>query len=384
MWRMTPQNLPVIKTITSTEQFDYLKKQLEVSVLPHFFTDRQMLKQKIQSFASLLYILGLFSSFIPFIPLKKEQSQLLFLGAAICYGILLLQNFVSSSLKKYYLQQYQLEIDIHQYLATRGEILQIHIWNQKQKWLELTIEFQDISNDYIRKRFRIPYPQIEKFKNPLDPKELIGQTVELYLLPQSYLLLQIQIMPDCSQELEFIHIKTGLFFRQNQQWSLHQQGILIKESVCTFDVQQISFNRLIDKPRFIIQLHCNNASDFHISSELSNFPIFERALFECFEEIDFNFYQKLKYSNHPQQQEIWHSPFPSLSAEQKHEQNQQLEYSIGLCVGICIVASFIMMFSIHIIIGVMSLIFSFIILMTFYFYHLNSRKYFDYYQHPHL
>ncbi|MCH7332622.1 hypothetical protein [Acinetobacter modestus] len=381
---MTSQNLPTIKTITSTEQFDYLKKQLEVSVLPHFFTDRQMLKQKIQSFASLLYILGLFSSFIPFIPLKKEQSQLLFLGAAICYGILLLQNFVSSSLKKYYLRQYQLEIDAHQYLATQGEILQIHVWNQKQKWLELTVEFQDISNDYIRKKFRIPYPQLEKSKNLLDPEQLIGQKSELCLLPQSYQLLQIRLLPTDTTKLAFFHSKSALFFSQNQLWSLHCQGIQIKSSVCTFDVQQISFNRLIDKPTFIIQLHCNNASDFHISSELSNFPIFERALFECFEGIDFNFYQKLKYSNHPQQQEIWHSPFPSLSAEQKHKQNQQLEHSIGLCVGICIVVSFIVMFSIHIIIGVMSLIFSFIILMTFYFYHLNSRKYFDYYQHPNL
>ncbi|MDH0032594.1 MULTISPECIES: hypothetical protein [unclassified Acinetobacter] len=117
---MPSQPLIRLKKISSEEQLEYLKKQLEVSVLPHFFTYRQMFEQKIQCFALLLYMLGIFSSFIPFIPLEKEQSRWLFLGAVICYGILLLQSFISSSLKKYYLRPYQPEIEAHQYLATQG------------------------------------------------------------------------------------------------------------------------------------------------------------------------------------------------------------------------------------------------------------------------
>ena len=381
MWRMTSQNLPVIKTITSTEQFDYLKKQLSIYYFPSSFYQEKVDKKLrlIGSYANWIIVFALWT-------LSKPYSRSFNIAFIIMALIItpLLYDIYTQQLQKYKLRIYQHEINEKRYLITQGTIQKIQQWNKTLKQLKLEISFQTLDGSSLIRVFNIPYPQFDTIKATYDPEKLIGQTVELCLLPQSYLLLQIQIIPDCSHELEFIHIKTGLFFRQNQQWSLHQQGILIQESVCTFDVQQISFNRLIDKPTFIIQLHCNNASDFHISSELSNFPIFERALFECFEEIDFNFYQKLKYSNHPQQQEIWHSPFPSLSAEQKHKQNQQLEYSIGLCVGICIVVSFIVMFSIHIIIGVMSLISSFIILMTFYFYHLNSRKYFDYYQHPHL
>ena len=379
MWRMTPQNPPVIKTITSTEQFDYLKKQLSIYYFPSSFYQEKVDKRLrlIGGYTYLITVLAVFT-------FPQPYSRRFAIAIIIISIIPRLYELYTLQLQKYKLSRYQNEVDKKEYFITQGTIQKIQQWNKTLKQLKLEISFQTLDGSSLIRVFNIPYPQFDTIKATYDPEKLIGQTVELCLLPQSYLLLQIQIIPDCSHELEFIHIKTGLFFRQNQQWSLHQQGILIQESVCTFDVQQISFNRLIDKPTFIIQLHCNNASDFHISSELSNFPIFERALFECFEEIDFNFYQKLKYSNPPQQQEIWHSPFPSLSAEQKHKQNQQLEHSIGLCVGICIVVSFIVMFSIHIIIGVMSLISSFIILMTFYFYHLNSRKYFDYYQHPHL
>lgn len=377
---MTSQNLPTIKTITSTEQFDYLKKQLEVSVLPHFFTDRQMLKQKIQSFASLLYILGLFSSFIPFIPLKKEQSQLLFLGAAICYGILLLQNFVSSSLKKYYLRQYQLEIDAHQYLATQGEILQIHVWNQKQKWLELTVEFQDISNNYIRKKFRIPYPQLEKSKNLLDPEQLIGQKSELCLLPQSYQLLQIRLLPTDTTKLAFFHSKSALFFSQNQLWSLHCQGIQIKSSVCTFTVQEIQLIRSTYHTDFDLYFVCPEYPDFQISSTLYNFSDFEHTLFECFNDLDCESYQKLKYSNQPQQVKIWQCQPALLPTIEKKQAIKDLELSLGLIFIIVIVMVFILIFSIHYLIGIFFLLFAVVILISVYLYKSYSRHLFDYHQ----
>ena len=368
MWRMTPQNLPVIKTITSIEQFDYLKKQLEVSVLPHFFTYRQMLKQKIQSFASLLYILGLFSSFIPFIPLKKEQSQLLFLGAAICYGILLLQNFVSSSLKKYYLWQYQPEIDTHQYLVTQGEILQIHIWNQKQKWLELTIEFQDISNDYIRKRFRIPYPQIEKFKNPLDPKELIGQTVELCLLPQSYLLLQIQIIPTDIHQLQFVNQQVDL-------WSLHQQGILTNQVCIAPTIHSLQFIRAEQGAHFSIYCYCPEYPDFEITSAIANFEDVERTLFESFDDLDFNHYQKLKYSNNIQNTLLYQVP-NTLTNRIKKQRKSEIEINTSVCFVIFMILFFIALFYLPMIWAIVGLLSGISLIIAVYFYYM--LKYSEY------
>lgn len=377
---MPSQPLTTLKKISSEKQLDYLKKQLEVSVLPHFFTYRQMFQQKIQSFALLLYMLGIFSSFIPFIPLEKEQSRWLFLGAVICYGILLLQSFISSSLKKYYLRPYQPEIEAHQYLATQGEILQIHVWNQKQKWLELTAEFQDISNDYIRKKFRIPYPQIEKFKSPLDPEQLIGQKVELCVLPQSYQLLQIRLLPTDKTKLEFFHSKSALFFSQNQLWSLHHQGIHIKSSVCTFTVQEIQFIRSTENSDFHLDFYCPEYCDFQIPSTIGNFSEFEQALFECFKDIEFDHYQKLKYSNQPQHIKIWQCQPALLPTLEKRKVIKDFELSLGLIFIITIVIVFILIFSAHHFIGLSLLFFAIVALISIYFYNLSSKRLFDYHQ----
>ena len=43
---MTSQNLPVIKTITSTEQFDYFKKQLSIYYFPSSFYQEKVDKIK--------------------------------------------------------------------------------------------------------------------------------------------------------------------------------------------------------------------------------------------------------------------------------------------------------------------------------------------------
>ena len=253
-------------------------------------------------------------------------------------------------------------------MATRGEILQIHIWNQKQKRLELTIEFQDISNDYIRKRFRIPYPQIEKFKNPLDPKELIGQTVELCLLPQSYLLLQIQIIPTDIHQLQFVNQQVDL-------WSLHQQGILTNQVCIAPTIHSLQFIRAEQGAHFSIYCYCPEYPDFEITSAIANFEDVERTLFESFDDLDFNHYQKLKYSNNIQNTLLYQVP-NTLTNRIKKQRKSEIEINTSVCFVIFMILFFIALFYLPMIWAIVGLLSGISLIIAVYFYYM--LKYSEY------
>ncbi len=72
MWRMTPQNPPVIKTITSTEQFDYFKKQLSIYYFPSSFYQEKVDKRLrlIGGYTYLIAVLAVFT-----FPLIKKNTS---------------------------------------------------------------------------------------------------------------------------------------------------------------------------------------------------------------------------------------------------------------------------------------------------------------------
>ncbi|MEG2884788.1 MAG: hypothetical protein RR884_09430, partial [Acinetobacter sp.] len=197
---MTPQNLPVIKTITSTEQFDYLKKQLSIYYFPSSFYQEKVDKRLrlIGGYANWIIVFALWT-------LSKPYSRSFNIAFIIIMALIitpLLYDIYTQQLQKYKLRIYQHEINEKRYFITQGTIQKIQQWNKTLKQLKLEISFQTLDGSSLVRVFNIPYPQFDTIKATYDPEKLIGQTVELCLLPQSYLLLQIQIIPDCSQELE--------------------------------------------------------------------------------------------------------------------------------------------------------------------------------------
>lgn len=366
---MNNQEKPFIKNIISTEQFNYLKEQLS----NYYFSSsyyKEKIENKFRFIGSCAYLITLFSFFI----VPKPYSRNL---AIVVIILMILPHILSiyiQQLQKYKLSIYHDEIEEKKYLVTQGKILKVGAWHIAQKRLELQIQFQILNNQWIEKTFNIPYPSFDHPKAEFTPQKLLGQAIKLCLLPKSYLLLHIQIIPNDLHQLQFIDQPTGL-------WSLHQQGIPTGQTVIIQTIQKIQFIRYQSHADFFIYCHCPEHPDFEISSAIINFEEVERVLFEHFNNIDFNQYQQLKYSNFPQQVDLWQAT-EFLTNHLKVQRKTQIELKIFIAFIGTIILFFIMLYNIPTFLAISFLlgnIFIFTLLLLHYY-----MKYSPYLNKPQL
>ena len=331
MWRMTPQNLPVIKTITSTEQFDYLKKQLSIYYFPSSFYQEKVDK-KLRLIGGYTYLIAVLAVFT----FPQPYSRRFAIAIIIISIIPRLYELYTLQLQKYKLSRYQNEVDKKEYFITQGTIQKIQQWNKTLKQLKLEISFQTLDGSSLIRVFNIPYPQFDTIKATYDPEKLIGQTVELYLLPQSYLLLQIQITPTDIHQLQFVNQQVDL-------WSLHQQGILTNQVCIAPTIHSLQFIRAEQGAHFSIYCYCSEYPNFEITSAIANFEDVERTLFESFDDLDFNHYQKLKYSNNIQNTLLYQVP-NTLTNKIKKQRKSEIEIHTSVCFVIFMILFFIGLF----------------------------------------
>ena len=148
MWRMTPQNLPVIKTITSTEQFDYLEKQLSIYYFPSSFYQEKVDKRLrlIGSYTYLIAVLAVFT-------FPQPYSRRFAIAIIIISIIPRLYELYTLQLQKYKLSRYQHEINEKRYLITQRTIQKIQQWNKTLKQLKLEISFQTLDGSSLIRVF---------------------------------------------------------------------------------------------------------------------------------------------------------------------------------------------------------------------------------------
>ena len=340
-----------------------LKKQLSIYYFPSSFYQEKVDK-KLRLIGGYTYLIAVLAVFT----FPQPYSRRFAIAIIIISIIPRLYELYTLQLQKNKLSRYQNEVDKKEYFITQGTIQKIQQWNKTLKQLKLEISFQTLDGSSLIRVFNIPYPQFDTIKATYDPEKLIGQTVELYLLPQSYLLLQIQIIPTDIHQLQFVNQQVDL-------WSLHQQGILTNQVCIAPTIHSLQFIRAEQGAHFSIYCYCSEYPNFEITSAIANFEDVERTLFESFDDLDFNHYQKLKYSNNIQNTLLYQVP-NTLTNKIKKQRKSEIEIHTSVCFVIFMILFFIGLFYLPMIWAIVGLLSGISLIIAVYFYYM--LKYSEY------
>jgi len=345
----TTNHQPQLKTVNSRKQ---LTKYFPLSLTP------QWLQNLLKAILVLFLVLVIW---------KKIDYQIF---SIILYTLCVI-GLLSSILFLYFDYQRQKklrqEAQIKKYLLTYGVIKTIQHWNKKKISLIVTIEYQDINNRTLEKDFKINYPQINLSKNNLVPHQLIGQQVKLYLLPQSYTLLLIEVINFQPHNIliEFKQANTN----PKIPVGLYNIYGLINSNFLYFNaVEKIKILRNSDTRFLEIHFQQVEFKNFILSESMQNFYVAEQTFLDFFA-IDQNHYQELKNTTLAYSHTLWQSPKPILNQAQRKSKINQIEKKyiilllfilIGL-LGCSLIFFFISEFLAIIIFCIMVILFGFIL-----------------------
>lgn len=316
-----------------------------------------------------------------------KHHKWLYIVVAIAYLLPLPLRKLYHYLKNRPLKQYRKEIEAKEYLVTYGQINQVIAWCKEKQYLELAIHYIDLFDQPHQQQIKIPYPSNALFSNreqlsdqhyqiytaDFQPEQLVGTSIRLCLLAQSHFIFDLTIVDAPATHISLAQQERP---QQNLVWYTHVEGVLCHQKP-TFlcNVSQVMFIRTQERGDFYLHLQGIKQADLIIDPHFKDFERIENNLLNHFSEIDFNTYQKLKYSDAVVQEVLWQSPHPIASTHDKEILWQQFEMNLTLIFVVCLALFLILLFYIH---GYALLLFigSIILLVTHYFSQKNNPRYF--------
>ena len=310
----------------------YLKKS-RFGTLSTWHVEKHMPPHKLQFVEKYVVFLYFFISWVFFNFIWTDFYQLdrstRFISAVIfCSSLLFIHHLLSKKIKQDQHFPTQKELEKAEYVVTHGTILSIEQWQVEKKKLQLQIEYQDFTHKVQRRSFWLDYPESTLMNDAIlsNPKKLVGQAVELCLMPESQHLLQISILSNEPKLLQFCQLRT--LFQHTPICSLQQEGILISNMYNLFDVQAIYFIQASDSAYFELYFQGDLEDDFYISSELQNFEYVENILKTYFNDFNWQHYEKLKHGSKHHQTQLWQQQHVLSNTEKQHLR-KKLNYQIA-------------------------------------------------------
>ncbi|WP_180116530.1 hypothetical protein [Acinetobacter sp. YH12140] len=301
---------------------------------------------------------------------------------AICLLVIDLSIWL---LHKYRTSPYNQELEKAEYLVIHSFIRNVEK-SSKNDAIELHIEYLNLDQELVSKTFVIQPVQLLYYKNEANvllsnfvylPKFhqielLIGQQVELCLLPTSHFLVQIRLIdPEatCTEIWQHKLHKRAVF------WHPHTSGIPHHQAPYALANVQ-SIQAVKTATGFELLFQCVEQDDFNIPSNLGNFKDIELQIQSFFKGFDQSAHERFKQHSDAHSVQLWQTPQPISTNIQKKEQDGQLQLSTALLFFILLIIFFIIcQYSIGW--GVFCFIFSLAFLLRWYFYQQNKIGFYN-------
>lgn len=278
--------------------------------------------------------------------------------------------------QKYRTSPYSQELEKAEYLVTHGFIRNV-VKSSKNDALELHIEYLNLDQKLLSKTFHLRPIQLLHYQsignvlssNPVylpdfhTPELLLGQQVELCLLPTSHFLVQIRLI---DSEARCTEIWPHKLHKRAVFWHLHNAGIPHHQAPYVLANMQ-SIQAIKTATGFELLFECVEQDDFSIPCDLANFKDIELQIQSFFKGFDQSAYERFKQRPDVYPVQLWHTPQPISTSIQKKEQDDQLQLSTALLFFILLII-FCVICLYSIVWGILCFIFSLACLMRWNFY----------------
>lgn len=267
-----------------------------------------------------------------------EKFTWVFMVLATLFAFNLIKHVIFYLINQAKLRPYKQEIEKAEYLVTQGFIRHASLIPQHEA-LQLQIDSLDLQQQIQSQSFVIHPIQLLHYNdegNVLLSKSislpkfshielLLGQKVELCLLPESHLLIQIRIIESEAQQKQ---IWQHQLHKNAVVWHNHSAGIPHQHSPYALSNVE-SIHAMKTEEGFELTFQCMEQDNFSISNQLMNFQEIEPSLPHIFKGFDQSTYNAFKQNPDLKSMQLWHTPQPINTMLQKQQQEQKLQLSTG-------------------------------------------------------